>query len=182
MRIHLFNKNCFFIMKNTFLSFAILLVIFSGCTKSEKQTTSETLADTTAVQPVLVDLATLLANPTQYDGKEVAVEGTVVHVCKHSGKRLHLIGADEATKLRIEAGEIGQFAKELEGSDIIAKGVFHVTISAPKEPVVESAEAKGGKTDECTTDGKVMEASQGEPEEMQVCWVDGISFETKAAE
>lgn len=168
-------------MKNTFLSIAILLVIFSGCSKSEKQTTSENLADATVVQPIVVDLATLMADPTQYDGKEVAIEGTVVHVCKHSGKRLHLMGVDEATQLRIEAGEIGQFAKELEGSDIIARGVFHAGGSGQGVHAGENAGEHDGQKMQGEGKGKMMEG-EGEPGEMQGSYVDGISFETKAVE
>lgn len=170
-------------MKTTFLSFAILVFLFSGCAKSEKQSTTENLADTTAAQPEVVDLAILIANPTQYDGKEVAIQGTVVHVCKHSGKRLHLMGADETTKLRVEAGDIGQFAKELEGSDIIARGVFHVGASPQGEHTGENAASHDGKKMQGVGAGNgTMMQGEGEPGEMQSSYIAGISFETIAAE
>jgi hypothetical protein len=66
-----------------------------------------------------------MANPEQYIGKEITVEGMVTHVCQHGGKRLHLSETDSEVKLRVRAGEnIGQFERELEGSNVQLSGKF----------------------------------------------------------
>jgi len=36
--------------------------------------------------PVKVEFASLIDNPSEYVGKNISVEGHVVHLCMHSGK------------------------------------------------------------------------------------------------
>lgn len=58
-----------------------------------------------------------------YVGLIVNISGTVDHTCKHSGKRMVIIGEDPEYSLKIEAGEVDQFNRELEGSDVSVNGV-----------------------------------------------------------
>ncbi|MCK5467158.1 MAG: hypothetical protein KAI99_01570, partial [Cyclobacteriaceae bacterium] len=91
----------------------------------------------------------------------------------------------------LEAGEIGQFERELEGSDIIAKGIFH------REVVDEEYLAKWSETmkKEGRGDHESHEEEEEENEKMQRYrkmmgeteegylenfWVEGVSFETKS--
>ena len=80
-------------MRTYFLLLAFLAVV--GCSSSNQDKKAE-LSDQQAVvdEGVTVDVISLLSNAEKYDGKEVLVTGTVVHVCKHSGKRLHLMAKD----------------------------------------------------------------------------------------
>ena len=177
-------------MRTYFLLLAFL--VFVGCSNSTQDKKTE-LSDQQAVvdEVVTVDLVSLLSNAEKYDGKEVLVTGTVVHVCKHSGKRLHLMANDEKTKIRLESGAIGQFERELEGSDIIAKGVFH------REVIDEEHLAKWSEQLENEGKGehKSHEEEEEEKEKMQRYkammgetpegrienfWIEGISFETKS--
>ncbi len=106
-------------MRKLFLS-SLLFVFLVNCTNTKKADDSQLAMHEIPV----VTVENLLAQPEAYDGKEVKISGMVTHVCKHSGKRLHLAGTDQSTKIRIEAGSVGQFERELEGSDIIATGIF----------------------------------------------------------
>jgi hypothetical protein len=170
------------------VSAVLLVFIFSGCSKTVKNT--ESLNTTTENSPTVVEVISvtdLLANPEMYDSKEIALKGTVVHVCKHSGKRLHLLGSDESSQIRVEAGEIGQFDKALEGTDIVARGVFHMNASGQGQEAGGNAEnhdgpkMQGNGSGQGTGAGMMMEG-EGEPGEMQSSWVDGISFETVPSE
>jgi hypothetical protein len=166
----------------------VLVVIFAfSCTNSSKEKNVESLTSEAVSQEIaVVNVESLLANAADYEGKEVMIIGTVTHVCKHSGKRLHLLGSDEKTMVRLEAGEIGQFERELEGSEIIAKGIFR------REVIDEEYLAKW--TDELGKEGehKSNEEQEEEKDKMQQYrkmmketeegylenfWVDGISFE-----
>ena len=104
----------------------------------------------------MISVPDLLANPEMYDSKEIALKGTVVHVCKHSGKRLHLLGSDESSQVRLEAGAIGQFEKTLEGSDIIARGVFHMGASGQGQHAGENGETQDGPNMEGNGSGQGM--------------------------
>jgi hypothetical protein len=63
-------------------------------------------------------------------GKEVEIQGMVVHVCRHGGKKLFIIGEDSEMRVKITASEkISVFEPDLEGSTIYVKGII--------EPIVE---------------------------------------------
>jgi len=169
---------------------SISLIFFLGCSNSNQKNTEQTASQEIASTPIdVIDVATVLADPVAYDGKEVALKGTVVHVCKHSGKRLHLLGSDQKTRLRIEAGEIGQFGRELEGSEIVAKGIFRREVIdeaylAKWATELENDGSEQHKTHEEQTQqqGQIQQyremMQETEDGHLQNFWVDGISFQT----
>ena len=171
------------------LFLALIAVSLFGCYNNQKKSDqNENAAQQVVNEDVsTVEVSSLLADAEAYDGKEVFLTGTVVHVCKHSGKRLHLMAADEKTKIRIEAGDIGKFDRELEGSNIIAKGIFR------REVIDEAYLAKWagelGKEGEHKSHeeqeeekGKMKKyremMKETEDGYLENFWVDGISFET----
>jgi hypothetical protein len=63
-------------------------------------------------------------------GKEVEIKGMVVHVCKHGGKKLFIVGNDPEMRVKITTSEkINVFEPELEGSTILVQGII--------EPIAE---------------------------------------------
>jgi RecJ-like exonuclease len=57
-------------------------------------------------------------------GKEVEIEGMVVHVCKHGGKKMFIIGENPDMRVKITATDkVSVFEPELEGSTVHVKGV-----------------------------------------------------------
>ncbi len=98
-------------MRRFLLPLLFLLTILTGCkTRSSNQepAASLSLAEIEAQAPSLVD-------------KMVKVEGTVMHVCRESGKRLFL--GEESFKV-LASNKIGRFDVALEGSDVIATGIL----------------------------------------------------------
>ncbi len=52
------------------------------------------------------------------------IEGTAVHVCKHDGKRMFIIGEDPDERIKITAGnDISSFDVEMEESNVAIIGV-----------------------------------------------------------
>ncbi len=103
--------------------FAILL---GSCSQSGKKegTTAEA---SQAEQVVKATIQELLAQPADYDGKEVAVSGMVTHVCKHGGQKCFVLADDGETQIRIvPSGDIDEFKIDLEGSTVAFKGTFKV--------------------------------------------------------
>jgi hypothetical protein len=179
-------------MKTYFLSIAVLF--FIGCTNSSQKKSAQ-IANEVSSDVEVINVVDLLANAKDYDGKEVIITGTATHVCKHSGKRLHLMGNDEKSKIRVEAGEIGQFERELEGSDIIAKGIFHREVMDEEYMAKWSEElgeeGKGmGKGEHKSHEEKEEEAGKMQTYkemmgktadgQLESFWLEGISFETKS--
>ncbi len=104
------------------------LMISCGNTTNEKKSDSDEAA-------VKVEFASLIENPAEYLDKDITIEGNVVHVCQHSGKKMFIVGADPDIRLFITAGdEVPVFPMELLGSTLTVTG--HLTL-------VEAGEKKG---------------------------------------
>ena len=111
-------------MKSIKFLFLVLMTLFFAC--NEKSGGSSSSADITDIEVVenVVLVDDLMSDPDAYVGKVIEVEGLVTHVCKHSGKRLHLTSAATNEMVRVEAtGDINQFERELEGSDVRITGL-----------------------------------------------------------
>ncbi|MCB2206454.1 hypothetical protein KQI65_17045 [bacterium] len=75
-----------------------------------------------------VTVTKMLASAQDNIDGEVTIEGLVTHVCKHGGRRVHVTDAETNEKIRVEAPEdMPAFARELEGSDIVVKGILRET-------------------------------------------------------
>jgi hypothetical protein len=60
-----------------------------------------------------------------YTDKPVIMEGTVIHTCKHSGKRLFLVDGNDSIRVEVTAGEgITKFDEKLVGSRIRVFGTL----------------------------------------------------------
>ena len=103
------------------LAFTLMALLFTACGQQESQDTDGAAGD-------VMKVTMLLEQPEEMNDKEVMLEGTVTHVCKHGGRRLHLTDVDTNEKIRVEAPEaMPAFARELEGSDIVVTGVLKET-------------------------------------------------------
>jgi len=110
-------------IKNLLFGAAILFLFACGSeTTNSTQGTDKT--PTTDGTPITLTVEEFSDKAGDFVDKKVTVEGTVVHVCEHSGKRIHIVGADPDVRLKIEAGgDVSQFDMELEGSKVKVNGV-----------------------------------------------------------
>ena len=82
-------------------------------------------------ETVKVEFASLISDPSEYVGKNISVEGKVVHVCTHSGKKLFITGENPDVRLYIQAGEeMPKFPMELLGSEIVVEGTLTQPVAA----------------------------------------------------
>jgi len=106
--------------KQIFL-FALIAVLFASCGSAPDQ--SKAKAETSEVLEVTVD--DFWAAPDDYVGKEIAMQGIVIHVCQHGGKRMFIVGEDPDDRLQVKAGDdVPVFEIELEGSLVEVIGVL----------------------------------------------------------
>ncbi|MBE0646124.1 MAG: hypothetical protein IH600_18725 [Bacteroidetes bacterium] len=102
------------------LSLALIAVLFTACGQKQEAENTEAANVMTVSQ--------LLEGPEQYIDKEITLEGTVTHVCKHGGRRIHITDLEPNVKIRIEAPEnMPAFARELEGSDVVVTAILRET-------------------------------------------------------
>jgi hypothetical protein len=175
------------IMKH-FILFFTFIMIYSACNKlSQKQALSATES------AAIIQVDELLKNPDPYVDKAVVVEGMVTHVCKHSGKRLHLKAGGAENWIRVEAkGQIVQFDRSLEGDNIVVKGTFHKQMideeylaKFEKEMISENTmghEMKEGMesdgNESLVNEMRAQLSNSGQKSMLQL-WIDGETFSVK---
>ncbi len=99
-------------MKQT-LFFAALALMLTACGGPKAET----------AQIPQMNVTEFLSKAGEFAGQEVALEGTVTHVCKHGGKKMFIVGSDGTSQLKITAsGDIGSFDLALEGSPVVVNG------------------------------------------------------------
>jgi hypothetical protein len=110
-------------MIRRFLSLAMVSAILLSCGNSGNKAVSSK----TAVSDVAdkIEFASLIANPDSYVGKNISVEGKVVHVCTETGKKMYIVGENPDIRLYVAAGEnIPKFPMELLGSNVTVEGMI----------------------------------------------------------
>ncbi|MEI7981961.1 MAG: OB-fold nucleic acid binding domain-containing protein [Bacteroidota bacterium] len=98
----------------------ILLFSVAACNQGVKNDSSATRADTARITVLSFEIqADTLAN------KPVFIEGTVLHTCKHGGKRMFLVDGTDSIRVEITAGEkITKFDESLIGSRVKVLGTL----------------------------------------------------------
>ncbi len=105
----------------------LLVAAFAFACDSWKTTTQE---QTTQEEEIVIEEPTVVALAEFKDmaetlvGKEVMLEGTVIHVCKHGGKKMFITADDPDIRIKITADdETTAFDPELEGSFVKVFGI-----------------------------------------------------------
>ncbi|NVN95694.1 MAG: hypothetical protein HXX18_10475 [Bacteroidetes bacterium] len=151
-----------------FLLFIGILIIGSniGCKNKGKQKTDST--------NVAITVDSFLVKPETWAGKDIVITGTVSHICKHSGKKLFLFGADPETTVKVNAGgEMSTFDLKYEGTDVEITGtviedqkVDANFLNDWEAEIKASLEDKDQKV--CTEDGKALKGQKNKKGEAQV--------------
>ena len=117
-----------------------------------------------------------LAQASDYVGQTVAIEGTVSHVCKHSGKRLFLYDENKEEVARVESSDaVPQFDAALVDGRVRIDGVvkeFRIdeTYLAEWEQELMNEEEESGEhlcDGDKKEEGKCTEGEEVEKEECQ---------------
>lgn len=114
-------------------SLLVITVLISSCGNTGKKEVSSQAEETSGTNKV--EFASLIENPGDYIGKNISVEGKVVHVCTMSGKKLFITGENPDVRLYVQAGEeMPKFPMELLGSEIVVEGTLaQVEATMPAE-------------------------------------------------
>ncbi|HLN54654.1 MAG TPA: hypothetical protein VK207_01610 [Bacteroidales bacterium] len=116
-------------MIKRFLSLLIVTAFITSCGNTPKNE-----AASTGTEAAKVEFASLIANPGEFMGKTISVEGKVVHVCTHTGKKLFIVGENPDVRLYIQAGEnMPKFPMELLGSTVVVEGTLTSAAGMPAE-------------------------------------------------
>lgn len=138
------------------LSLFFAALILASCNNSGQKVNSSKSDGTSG--PLKVEFTALTENPGEYVGKEISVEGKVVHVCMHSGKKLFITGKDPDIRLYIQAGEeMPKFSTELLGSEVEVQGMLTKLETVSEQPgkgmqAAEGVKSASANAEECATE------------------------------
>ncbi len=130
------------IKKISFLAIISILIISATALAQDKASlTTSASAEKVSIKPDnFQDVAADLV------GKEIEIQGMVVHVCKHGGKKMFLIGENPDMRVKITASEkVSVFDPELEGSIVWVQGIVEPMDDA--EAVAKEAAEEGHEED-----------------------------------
>ncbi|WP_340114241.1 hypothetical protein [Maribellus mangrovi] len=158
--------------KIALLSF--LMVFLFSCGQQAKK--SETKSEDTPKEVVVMSVDQVLEQASDLAEKEIAVKGTVMHVCQQGGQRCFLMGSNEDITIRVEAGEkIGAFSQEQMGSELEITGVLKevLTDADAHNPGAEHGEAEHEEDAETQDAHKVLAENQAAAE--RVFFIEGVT-------
>jgi hypothetical protein len=126
--------------KVMFLAIISLLFFSATATHAQDKSTSKSTDKVVTVKPDnFQDVAPDLL------GKEVEIQGMVVHVCREGGKKMFIVGENPDISVKITVSKkVNVFEPELEGSTVYVKGIVE-PMSSNEE--VEQEVQKEGNAD-----------------------------------
>ncbi|MCY1634255.1 hypothetical protein [Marinifilum sp. D737] len=106
-----------------YLSLLAMCILMLSCNSVQKEKTEK--KEVAQIKHAALSIEQVMQTAADNVGKEVYFQGTVNHVCAHSGKRCILKTADGKLSIRVEAtGKLEGFTKELAGNDLIVTGTL----------------------------------------------------------
>ncbi len=106
--------------KKTIYGFILLVLIASACSTGNQDKAKKTNTDT-----VKVTVLSFLSQADSLIEKPVLIEGTVLHTCKHGGKRMFLVDGNDSVSVEVTAGpSITKFDEKLIGSRVRVTGIL----------------------------------------------------------
>jgi hypothetical protein len=98
----------------------VLIFAFAACNQGSKDTAATTKNDTTRLA-----VLTFEKQADSCINKPVIIEGTVLHLCKHGGKRMFLVDGTDSIRVEITTGpKIAKFDDALVGSRVRVFGTL----------------------------------------------------------
>lgn len=122
-------------MKKSFFKLFTIIILSTllSCNNNQKKTTENNQNKAKTVEIAQLNIPDFMEFGDKYVGKKISIEGLVEHVCKHTGKRMFIIGNTPEQRVQITAGKnIGTFDVALEGNKVKVQGIV-------KEKIVDEA-------------------------------------------
>lgn len=108
-------------IKSILILATALLMVACGGNTSNKSKGEEAQAE---VATTAMEIDALLASAEALVGQEVEIEGICTHICSHGGRKIFLMGSDDAKTIRIESGKLGAFDQKCVNSIVKVKGML----------------------------------------------------------
>ncbi|MDP2721260.1 MAG: hypothetical protein Q8O72_00770 [Bacteroidales bacterium] len=113
-------------MKKFIFSLVMLALIGTACQNSQvkNETAAQESLEVKMDEIALVSIADFDSLAGNYVGKQVKLEGTIDHICRHGGQRAFVVIPESGARVKITPDEtIAAFNTELEGNQIVLIGL-----------------------------------------------------------
>jgi hypothetical protein len=125
--------------KFTFLALISIFVLSASSLLAQDNQTTGKMTVSADSKQVVISPEKFQDYASENVGKEIEIQGMVVHVCRHGGKKMFIVGEDPEMRVKIDASEeVSVFDPELEGSTVFVKGIIQ---PIAEEPVPEAEKA-----------------------------------------
>jgi|AntAceMinimDraft_17_1070374.scaffolds.fasta_scaffold00876_3 hypothetical protein len=111
-------------MKKNLLNFFIIIFLFVSFSCNNTQNKISEKENTENVNVTQLSISDFMTLAGKYVDKEISIQGIVGHVCKHSGKRMFIVGENPKQRAKINTGkDITSFDISLEGKKVKVQGI-----------------------------------------------------------
>lgn len=105
--------------KKLFLFTIPCIFLLASCNQGTK------VAETPKADTATLAVLTFFDTAVNYVGKTIRIEGTVIHTCKHGGKRMFLVDGNDSIRVEVTTGNnIPKFDESLIGSRVKVLGLL----------------------------------------------------------
>ncbi len=102
---------------------AIASVFFISCGNQENSADKKVAENDSSTELVVLTPDNFATKAVDLVGKDVKIEGTIDHICKHGGKKMIIFGTDPDNRVKITTGEgMAAFNTDWNGSDVEVEG------------------------------------------------------------
>lgn len=149
-------------MKKGIIVLAMMAIVMTGtsCANKQKKVTEVSVAERKGLDEAL-EVDSLLGSAERLLNKEVTVKGICTHTCKHSAKKIFLMGSDDTQTIRVEAGKLGSFDSKCVNSMVRVTGLVRehrideAYLQSWEDQVkAQSKEEHGNDASGCSTEKK----------------------------
>lgn len=135
---------------------AIIILIASCNSRQDDRKQGETV--TSAIE---VKITELLTNPLEFDSETVETDGTISHVCRHSGDKMRVLQDGSDLSILVMLGDFtGHFNTESEGLKVTLSGKFMTEVSNIDELNTYIQEHEDESGHECENTREAIEAME----------------------
>ena len=107
-------------MTRNILIIILSIFIFAACDQGLKKAEADHSRDTVKMAVLTFD-----QKADSFVNRSVVIEGTVLHTCKHGGKRMFIVDGTDSIRVEITAGQdITKFDEALAGSRVRVFGIL----------------------------------------------------------
>ena len=134
---------------------AVMALLIAGCGPKNTKPAETVAAETTAA----ISIDELVANPIAYGDQEVKIEGVILHMCRETGDKMMVKGADSDLSIQVKLGELAKdFNIEMEGRTVVVEGKLQYEVANKGELGEMEPKAKEGEVKTCETEKAAAEA------------------------